>query len=161
MDSLRNLGFDYVEISDGTISLTNEERCQFIFEAKNRGFQVITECGKKAQGSILNIDELEETLYSDVECGAAYVIVEGRETGKNAGIYDKEGDLDEGFLEEIKTRISSDLLQRLIWEAPLKKQQVCLIESFGRNVNIGNIPGIDVFSLECLRRGLRSDTFPI
>ncbi len=161
LDSLRNLGFDYVEISDGTISLTNEERCQFIFEAKNRGFQVITECGKKAQGSILNIDELEETLYSDVECGAAYVIVEGRETGKNAGIYDKEGDLDEGFLEEIKTRISSDLLQRLIWEAPLKKQQVCLIESFGRNVNIGNIPGIDVFSLECLRRGLRSDTFPI
>jgi phosphosulfolactate synthase len=97
----------------------------------------------------------------DSECGAAYVIVEGRETGKNAGIYDKEGDLDEGFLNEINARIPHHLLPRLIWEAPLKKQQVCLIESFGRNVNIGNIPGTEVYSLECLRRGLRSDTFSI
>lgn len=161
LDSLKSIGFEYVEISDGTITLTHEERCNYIGEAKARGFQVITECGKKAQGSTLTIDELEETLYSDVECGAAFVIVEGRETGKNAGIYDKEGDLDESFLQEIKNRISADLLHRLIWEAPLKKQQVCLIESFGRNVNIGNIPGIDVFSLECLRRGLRSDTFLI
>lgn len=160
-ESLRNLGFDYVEISDGTITLTHKKRCQLIAEAISRGFQVITECGKKVNGFVLSVDELEDTLYSDLECGATYVIVEGRETGKNAGIYNIDGDLDEDFLKEIKIRISSDLLPRLIWEAPLKKQQVCLIESFGRNVNIGNIPGLEVFSLECLRRGLRSDTFPV
>lgn len=159
--SLIHLGFNYVEISDGTITLTNKERCHLIREAKSRGLHVITECGKKAQGSMLDINELEETFYSDIQWGAVFVIVEGRETGKNAGIYDKDGDLDENFLKEVKRRIAPDLWPRFMWEAPLKKQQVCLIESFGRNVNIGNVPGTDVYSLECLRRGLRSDTFSI
>lgn len=158
-NSLQELGFDYLEISDGTIELPEETRCQLIREAKNRGFHVITECGKKANGYALTIGELENTLYRDLECGAAYVIIEGRETGKNVGVYDKDGELDEGFLREIQERIPVDLLPRLIWEAPLKKQQVRLIESFGRNVNIGNIPGTELYALECLRRGLRSDTF--
>ena len=48
--SLENLGFDHLEISDGTIEILPLERCRLIKEAKERGFQVITECGKKANG---------------------------------------------------------------------------------------------------------------
>lgn len=47
---------------------------------------------------------------------------------------------------------------RIIWEAPLKKQQQALIERFGPNVNLGNIPPREVLALEALRVGLRSDT---
>ena len=40
-----------------------------------------------------------------------------------------------------------------------KKQQVWFINSFGANVNLGNISPNDIISLECLRLGLRGDTF--
>ena len=33
------------------------------------------------------------------------------------------------------------------------------INRFGSNVNLGNISNNDVISLECMRIGLRSDTF--
>ena len=40
-----------------------------------------------------------------------------------------------------------------------KKQQVWFINLFGANVNLGNIAPHDVVPLECLRLGLRGDTF--
>ena len=33
------------------------------------------------------------------------------------------------------------------------------IKHFGANVNLGNIPTSDIIALECLRLGLRGDTF--
>ena len=57
---------------------------------------------------------------------------------------------------EIKSGLEKD---KILWEAPQKKQQVWFINSFGANVNIGNISPNDIISLECLRLGLRGDTF--
>jgi phosphosulfolactate synthase len=50
-------------------------------------------------------------------------------------------------------------IQKIIWEAPLKSQQVWFIKHFGSNVNLGNIPPAEVIPLETLRLGLRGDTF--
>jgi len=36
---------------------------------------------------------------------------------------------------------------------------VYFIKHFGANVNLGNIPTSDIIALECLRLGLRGDTF--
>jgi len=47
----------------------------------------------------------------------------------------------------------------ILWEAPLKKQQVWFIKQYGPNVNLGNIEPDELISLECLRQGLRGDTF--
>ncbi len=47
----------------------------------------------------------------------------------------------------------------MMWEAPLKHQQVHLLRKFGSDVHLGNISPNDTLSLETLRRGLRSDTF--
>jgi hypothetical protein len=47
---------------------------------------------------------------------------------------------------------------QLIWEAPLKNQNVWLIKKFGINVNFGNIPPEEVLVLEALRNGMRGDT---
>ena len=49
--------------------------------------------------------------------------------------------------------------ENILWEAPKKNQQHWFINKFGANVNLGNIAYNDVIPLECLRLGLRSDTF--
>jgi phosphosulfolactate synthase len=160
-DYIQKLGFDHIEISDGTIDLPYRIRRKTIQEALERGFTVITECGKKAAGSHFEVKDLERTLYSDLECGASYVIVEGRESGENVGIFNDKGLIDKEFLLDIETKIPNDIRKFLIWEAPQKKQQIELIQFWGRNVNIGNVQCEDSYNLECLRRGLRFDTFPL
>ena len=47
----------------------------------------------------------------------------------------------------------------IIWETPKKEQQAWFINEFGANVNLGNISPNSIISLECLRLGLRGDTF--
>ena len=47
---------------------------------------------------------------------------------------------------------------RLVWEAPLKDQQAYLIQRFGTNVGLGNIPPDEILALEALRCRLRFDT---
>ena len=59
-----------------------------------------------------------------------------------------------GLIDEIAHAVDPE---RLIFEAPLKAQQVWLLE-FGSECNLGNIAPDDVLSLETLRLGLRSDT---
>jgi len=56
----------------------------------------------------------------------------------------------------IKDKLDDDLI---LWEAPTGKQQAWFIKLVGPNVNLGNIATNDVIPLECLRQGLRGDTF--
>jgi phosphosulfolactate synthase len=156
---MKEAGFTHIEISDGTINLPEKERRSLIRESKEHGFTVITECGKKAVGSCLEIEELEKTFYSDLESGASHVIVEGRESGENVGIYDENGCADTEFLCAIEKVFSGEAMNHLIWEAPRKSQQIELILFFGKEVNMGNIQFEDAYNLECLRRGFRFDTF--
>ena len=50
-------------------------------------------------------------------------------------------------------------IDKILWEAPKKEQQIYFIDKFGANVNLGNISGNEVISLETIRVGLRGDTF--
>lgn len=151
-------GFGTVEISDGSISLSQQERSSAIRLAKELGLQVITECGKKVSGSSIDLLQVQETLEHDLLDGAKYMIIEGRESGENVGIYDSEGKADDELIQAIKGTLGV-LIDSLIWEAPQKSQQIALLELFGTNVNLGNIAAQEIYSLESLRRGLRSDTF--
>jgi phosphosulfolactate synthase len=155
-ETIQHIGFNTIEISNGTISLSDEARKQLIRTAKGMGFLVLSEYGKKLSGSQLEVEELARTLEQDIENGASYVIVEGRESGKNVGVFDQNGNCKMNLLSQVK---HLPYRHRLIWEAPLKQQQVTFIKHIGREVNLGNIPPEEVFSLETLRRGLRSDTF--
>ena len=49
--------------------------------------------------------------------------------------------------------------ESILWEAPQKNQQVWFIKLFGAEVNLGNIGPNELIPLECLRLGLRGDTF--
>uniref|UniRef100_UPI0005933D72 phosphosulfolactate synthase n=1 Tax=Gorillibacterium massiliense TaxID=1280390 RepID=UPI0005933D72 len=157
VERVAELGFNGIEISDGTIEMSPAIRKQMIRMGKSAGLRVVTEYGKKCWGSRLRIDDLVETALSDAECGAELFIVEGRESGSGVGIYDELGHCrDEEILEVVRRLGGSEWL---MWEAPHKDQQVHLIQLLGRNTHFGNIAPQDVYSLEALRRGLRMDTF--
>ena len=66
------------------------------------------------------------------------------------------GEVRSGLVQEILTKIP---FEKIIWEAPIKAQQVWFIKLLGTNVNLGNIAPNEVIPLETIRLGLRSDTF--
>lgn len=152
----RILGFKYIEISNGTVDIVYSEKARLIERALAQGFGVLTEVGKKLQQAASPQQMLDE-INADLACGASYVIVEGRESGRGAGIYDTQGQLMETAFHLILAGTKQPT--RVIWEAPLPSQQRDLIIRIGPDVNLGNIQPTDVIALEALRRGLRSDTF--
>ena len=156
-EMVRALGFNGLEVSDGTIDLTRSLRNELIERGRELDLMVLTEYGKKTWGSLIEIDELIYTIHQDMEFGAELVIVEGRETGKGVGLFDDQGECREDTLTLVMDRLKNP--DMLMWEAPLKNQQVQLMKALGSHINLGNIAVEDILSLECLRRGLRSDTF--
>lgn len=150
-------GFTAVEISDGTIDLPAFRRQRVIECAKTAGLVPITEVGKKDPKAQPPIEALAQQALRDLEGGARWVIVEGRESGKSVGVFDESGCIDGGALDTFE-RVLGDKIDRLIWEAPLKNQQAELIERFGVNVGLGNIAPDEVLALEALRLGLRFET---
>jgi phosphosulfolactate synthase len=158
MQHAHMLGFSAVEISDGTIPLPPHRRRNVIRCALDHGLTPITEVGKKDPTQQPTAIELAEQALQDLEWGAEWVTVESRESGKGIGIYDDHGAVRSEAVAAICERIGP-LVDRLIWEAPLKNQQTYLIQQFGPNVNLGNIPTGEVLALEALRAGLRFETF--
>lgn len=152
-------GFSDIEISDGTIDISRTLRDQLITKGKECGLNVVTEYGKKVFGSKLHVDELAHTIERDIACGSSLVTIEGRESGKGVGIFDDEGACDDAEVMKIIDRIANPEL--LMWETPLKPQQLHFIKILGSETNLGNIAPEDIMSVEALRRGLRSDTFCI
>jgi phosphosulfolactate synthase len=83
------------------------------------------------------------------------VIAEARESG-TVGVFRGTGEVRSGLVAEIIRKIPQD---KIIWEAPLKAQQVWFIKLYGANVNLGNIAPNELIALETLRLGLRGDSF--
>ena len=94
-------------------------------------------------------------MQRELDAGSSKVIAEARESG-TVGVFRKDGEVRSDLIEEILTKIPSD---KILWEAPMKDQQVWFIKLIGANVNLGNIDPQEVIPLECLRLGLRGDTF--
>ncbi|BAW32206.1 MAG TPA: phosphosulfolactate synthase [Methanothermobacter sp.] len=157
LDEAEKLGFKYLEISDGSIELPQNEKTKLIEDTIDHGFKVISEVGKKdpSKDKLISLKERVESVKKDIEAGAEKVLIEARESGQNIGIYDEKGNVKE---DEVDYLIRNLPMEKLIWEAPQKNQQVYFILKIGPNANLGNIPPEDVISLESMRRGLRGDT---
>jgi phosphosulfolactate synthase len=96
-----------------------------------------------------------ELMQAELDAGSSYLVAEAKEMG-DVGIYRNSGEVREGLIEEILTKISAE---RIIWEAPVKDQQLYFIKLLGCNANLGNINANEVIGLEAMRLGLRSDSF--
>jgi phosphosulfolactate synthase len=151
---MKDLGLTYIEISDGVIEFSNDDKLRLI-EKLAKNFKVFSEVGCKDASVVMSPQKWVSSIRSEMKAGASYVILEGRESG-TAGMYRSNGEIRMGLIEDI---IDSGLsLDSVIFEAPQKAQQIWLITKFGSNVNMGNISFEEVISLETLRLGLRADT---
>lgn len=151
---LEEFGMEYAEVSDGSMDIEHDQKCEYIRKLSEQ-VTVISEVGSKDAAKIFAPYKWIALMKAEIEAGSWKVIAEAREGG-NVGIYRGSGEVREGLVDEILTQIPTETI---IWEAPLKEQQVWFIKLVGTNVNLGNIAPAEVIPLETIRLGLRGDTF--
>lgn len=154
IEVIKDYNLNFVEVSDGSITIPHEEKCKYI-EELSKHVTVLSEVGSKDATHIIPPYKWIELMKAELAAGSSYVIAEARESG-NVGVYRGSGEVREGLVQEILTQIP---YEKIIWEAPLKAQQVYFLELLGANVNLGNIAPAEVLPLEATRNGLRGDTF--
>lgn len=153
LDFLRAHDFKIVEVSDGVIEIDAAEKRRYI-ERLAKEFTVLSEVGSKDSSVVVAPSRWVAGIKDELDAGAWKVVAEGRESG-TVGLYRGTGEIRTGLIEEIENEIDPSMI---LFEAPQKAQQVWLIQHFGLNVNLGNIPPQEVISVETLRQGLRGDT---
>lgn len=152
----RHIGFAAIEISNGATEMSGRDKQLLISQAALH-FQVFSEVGSKDPAVVLEPVAWEAEARADLEAGAQWVVLEGRESG-TVGLYDREGLVREDLAERVAAGIG---LERLVFEAPRKDQQAWFIRRFGPNVNLGNVSPGEALGLETLRLGLRADTIEL
>ncbi len=151
---LEKYKMEYAEVSDGSIELNHDEKCGYINKL-SKHVTVLSEVGSKDENKMIAPYKWIELMQKEIQAGSYKVIAEARESG-TVGIYHSKGEVRSDLIDEILTKVPQE---QIIWEAPLKGQQVFFIRLLGSNVNLGNIAPNEVIPLETLRLGLRGDTF--
>ncbi|HHY74827.1 MAG TPA: phosphosulfolactate synthase [Bacillus bacterium] len=151
---LQKLGLEWIEVSNGTLDIPLEKRIDIVNDLKT-DFHVLGEVGSKDQSHELSAKHWAFEMNSLLDAGCKYVITEGRDSG-TAGIYNPDGEVKKTILKELSKQVE---INKIIFEAPTNKQQMFFINTFGPNVNLGNVKIHDVLLLEAERVGLRSETF--
>jgi len=154
MKLLDKLKLDCAEVSDGSIVMVHDKKCEYINKL-SKNFTVFSEVGSKEAGIIIHPAMWISMMNKELQAGSWKVIAEARESG-NVGIYRANGSAHTLLINKILAKVDRD---SILWEAPIKAQQVWFLKLLGSNVNLGNISYDDVIPLETLRLGLRGDTF--
>jgi phosphosulfolactate synthase len=150
------LGCEHVEVSNGTVTMSNAEKASYIRKLTG-DFTVVSEVGFKDpdRSEQLPPSKWIEYINEDLAAGATMVTLEARESGKS-GICRPDGALRFGLIEDV---LSAGVGQdQLLFEAPTTTLQTYFITRLGTDVNLGNVPASAVIGLETLRLGLRADT---
>jgi phosphosulfolactate synthase len=158
MDDFKRLidqvGMNLLEVSDGSVIIPHDEKCELITKFA-KDYTVMSEVGSKEAGIIISPAKWIKMMTNELEAGSWKVIAEGRESG-SVGIFRPNGKPHTMLVNKIIAKVKPE---NILWEAPVKNQQVWFISLFGADVNLGNIAHNDMIPLECLRVGLRGDTF--
>jgi phosphosulfolactate synthase len=159
-DDFRKLCLDHgcwhVEVSNGTIPMSNTEKASYIRKLAEE-FAVVSEVGFKdpRRSEELQPGMWLEYVGEDLEAGASLVTLEARESGRS-GICRADGTLRSGLIDYL---VACGIGQeRLLFEAPTTSLQAHFVTRLGPDVNLGNVPAQGVLGLETLRLGLRADT---
>ena len=150
----RDCGFPCVEVSAGTVPMTDAAKQELIAEAA-RDFIVLAEVGPKDPGVSLTPALWARAVSRDLGAGATWVLTEGRASG-TVGIYDQAGAVREEVVEAV---VSAAGPGSVVFEAPREAQQAWFVRRFGADVNLANVPPADTLGLETLRLSLRADTY--
>lgn len=152
-DWLTDLGIHCIEVSDGIIEIDHDDKLALI-ERLSKRFSVLSEVGTKDASRVLAPATWVSQMRSELDAGAWKVIAEARETG-TSGIFGADG---MPLVELVSTITDNVPIDRVLFEAPMRKQQVWFLQQYGNDVNFANIAPCNVMSLETLRLGLRAET---
>tara|TARA_B100000579_G_C22722112_1_gene799961 strand:+ start:334 stop:1047 length:714 start_codon:yes stop_codon:yes gene_type:complete len=152
---LKSHDLKWVELSRGTIDISDEEYYELITEY-SEDFNVMSEVGRKNDNNlpVLTSKEWLNQSLCSIKAGAKIVILESRESGK-AGIANADGSLKKELLNDLLSELD---LNMILFEAPTKQIQSYLINNYGSEVNLGNINLQNILPVHALRKKLRSDT---
>jgi phosphosulfolactate synthase len=152
----REIGYEYVEVSDNAISITPKEKSQIIEQAARAGLKVIGEVGKKV--ATTDVQALIRDIQNTLGAGAWKVFVEAKEI------------FGEGLNEDLIQALARAVdISKLIFEIPLVSVQevhhfegyqmwIWLLKTFGPQVNIANVEFDDPLKLAATRLGIGADT---
>lgn len=144
---LMDHGFDAVEISYDALPFPEPaRRDDTIREALQKGLEVITEIGKKHPDAPMNLQDAYEWIRHDVAVGVSHVTIERGELGVYVN--------DAAPLLDLANKVG---LRHLMFEpnpTGWPHMHRWCFQTFGHNVNLGNIDKDEVLYVEWTRWGL-------
>ena len=146
LEFVRNLGFGALELSENLVNLDPAMRNQLIRRARQEGLEVIYEYGRKYAANPLSLKQALDAIGEVLSEGVKRIVIERFEI-------DMLRDCPE-ILQELVGTIG---MEHVLLEADSSKfpdYYVWLIDTFGPEVNIGNVAPGHVLRLEQFRRGL-------
>ena len=116
------------------------------------------EAGKKHEGTFTPraVQALLGVGHRWLDAGAKVIVVEGRESAQNVGLFDGQGRVNTGFAECF---VEAWGMNRVVFEAPNKPSQFALLNHFGPTVQMSNVRLEELLRVEIYRRGIHSDAF--
>jgi phosphosulfolactate synthase len=153
LDWAGDCGFPCVEVSAGTVRMTEAAKRDLICAAAER-FIVLAEVGSKDDAARLLAEQCGQAVSADLAAGATWVLAEGRASG-TVGIYEPSG----AVREDVVAALAAASPGCIVFEAPRESQQAWFVRKFGPDVNLANVHPADVLGLETFRLSLRADTF--
>jgi phosphosulfolactate synthase len=157
MDLCADIGVHRIEAGEGFTEQELDPH-EIIAIAAARGLDVQYEAGKKHGGTFTS-DVVEALVLEGqrwLDAGAKSIVIEGRESAQDVGLFDHSGKVNARFAERFVEAYGMD---RVVFEAPNKPSQFALLNHFGPTVQMSNVRLEELLRVEIYRRGLHSDAF--
>lgn len=157
LDLCAGLGVDRIEAGEG-FTEQSLDAAAIVRMARERGMDVQYEAGKKHDGTFTS-DVVKGLLVEGqrwLDAGAKVIVIEGRESAQNVGLFDDKGKVNAAFAERF---VEAWTMERVVFEAPNKPSQFALLNHFGPMVQMSNVRIEELLRVEIYRRGLHSDAF--
>jgi phosphosulfolactate synthase len=157
LDVCADIGVHRIEAGEG-FTEQDLDAVEIVRLAAERGMDVQYEAGKKHEGTFTSnvVDGLLDEGQRWLDAGAKSIVIEGRESALNVGLFDGQGKVNADFAERFVKAWGFD---RVVFEAPNKPSQFALLNHFGPMVQMSNVRLEELLRVEIYRRGLHSDAF--
>ena len=157
LDLCAELGFTRIECGEGFTDMPLPP-ATVLKLARERGLEVQFELGKKHGGAFSEdvVGELIEQGQRWLDAGALQVIVEGRESADQVGLFGIGGTLNKAQADRFADAFG---LEVVCFEAPTKPSQFAVLDHLGPEVHLCNVRIEELLRVEIYRHGLHSDAF--
>ncbi len=157
LNFIKKSNIESIELASG-FSVCFDDLPKLIKEAKKQELKVLVEVGLKDEqkDAALPINDRVSQIQTAFNSGADYVILEAREQGVGYSVYQREEKKNEDLISKIQAKSS---ISKIIFEAPIRSNQIYLVNRLGASVNMGNIPFDEIPRVETIRRRLHASTF--